>query len=134
MIPIVSTVNTAVRAILGDTEVPTGQVYTDALILPHYQFSYSELFRALQSAQNPRIRKESYYNLPAFTGYLNPATAFIFNMGEPEVIEARINVTSWSVASFTPGNGLATVVTTVPHTLISGNQAVLYGVAGVSDD
>lgn len=134
MVPTVAAVNTAVRAIMGDVEIPAGQIYTDALIQPHYQFSYSELFRALQSAQNPRIRKESYYNLPALTGYLNPATAFIFNMGEPEAVEARINVTSWGVASFTPGNGLATVVTTVPHALISGNQAVLYGVAGVSDD
>jgi len=133
----VENVYDAVRGIMGDTQVPGGEIYTDTLLQTHYQAAYSEMYRAAQSAQYPLVRRESYYNLPANTGYLNPATAFIYNLGQPESVEARINVTAWSVSSFsptTPGLGFATLTTSIPTTLNSGNQAVLYGLAGVSDD
>ncbi len=134
MITLVSDIYTAVRAILGDTKIPQGEVYVDALLQPHYQFAYSELFRALQSAQSPRVRQENYYDVLPNTGYLNPATAFITNLGELESVEERGSITSWAVSSFTPGVGLATVVTSTPTTLIAGNQAVLFGLTGVTDD
>src|SRR5262245_14152074 len=127
MIPTVQQVYDATRAIVGDTVnivagVNVGQTYINSILQPHYVFAFSELFRAMQSSQNPRIRRESYYNLPENTGYLNPATAFIFNMGEPESVEGRKNVSSWAIASFTPGNGIATVTTSTPTTLSSGQQ------------
>ena len=134
MIPTVEQVYIATRAIVGDIITSTGQTYTDSVLKPHYIFAFSELFRAMQSAQNPRVRKESYYNLPQNTSYLNPATAFIFNMGEPESVEGRKNITTWALSSFTTGNGIATIVTTTPTTLNSGQQVVLYGVQGVTDD
>lgn len=132
-IPLVSDVYTAARAVIGDTVLTSGEVFNNALLQPHYQFAYAELFRALQNAQNPRVRQESYYNVPINTGYLNPATAFITNLGEIESVEERGSVTAWAVSSFTPGAGLATVVSAAT-TLIAGNQAVLYGVTGVTDD
>lgn len=134
MVPLVSDVYTTVRAIMGDTKTLVGEIYKDAILQPHYQLAYGELFRALQGAQSPRVRQESYYDVPALTSYLNPATAGILNMGQIESVEERGTVTSWSVASFTPGVGFATVVTTTPHTLVSGNRAVLFGVVGVTDD
>lgn len=119
---------------MGDTKTLVGEIYKDAILQPHYQLAYGELFRALQGAQSPRVRQESYYDVPAFTGYLNPATAGIVNIGQIESVEERGTVTSWGVASFTPGVGFATVVTTTPHTLVSGNRAVLFGLTGVTDD
>ncbi len=133
-IPLVGDIYTAVRAILGDTKLAAGEVYLDTILQPHYQFAYSELFRALQSAQSPRVRQENYYNVPPDTGYLNPATAFITNLGELESVEERGSITSWAVSSFTPGAGLATVGTSTPTTLAAGNQAVLFGLTGVTDD
>ncbi len=129
-----SDVYTATRAILGDTNVAAGEVYKDAILQPHYQFAYSELFRAMQAAQSPRVRNESYYNLPPNTSYLNPATASIFNLGQVESVEERGQITSWSVATYTLGAGYATLTTTTPTTLVSGDVAVLFGLGGVTDD
>jgi hypothetical protein len=134
MIPLVSDVYTASRAVLGDVRVATGDVYTDSILQPHYQHAFSELYRALQGSQNPKVLRENYYNVPANTGYLSPATAGIFNMGEVQSVEERKNVSSWAIATFTPGVGFVTITTTTPTTLSSGQQAVVFGMTGVTDD
>ncbi len=133
MIPLVSEVYTATRAVLGDNQVAGGEVFTDTILQSHYQYAYAELFRALQSAQNPRIRQEAYYNVPPFTGYIDPATMFVENLGEIETLEERGTVSSWAISGVTPGSGIATVVSAAT-TLATGDQAIVYGVGGISDD
>ena len=133
MIPLVSEVYDATRSVLGDDQVAGGEVFTDGLLQPKYTAAYAELFRAMQGAQNPRIRQEAYYNVPALTGYIDPATMGVTSLGEIEALEERGNVTSWAISGVTPGSGVATV-TSAATTLASGNQAVVYGVGGVSDD
>ncbi len=133
MVPLVSDVYSGVRSVLGDTNSATGQVFTDSLLQPHYQTAYSELFRAMQGAQNPRIRQESYVIVPAYTGYLDPATGFMYNVGEIESVEERGNVTSWAISNVVPGTGVATV-TSAATTLATGDEAVVIGVGGITDD
>lgn len=133
MIPTVSQVYSSTRAVCGDIEEVGGQVYTDAVLQPHYQFAYSELFLNLQNIQSERLRREAFYNIPANTGYLNPATAGIANLGEIESIEERGGITAWAISNVAPGSALCTL-TSAATTLATGNVAIVYGVAGVTDD
>lgn len=110
-----------------------GEVFTDDILQPHYQFAFSELFRAMQSTQNPRIRQETYWDVPAFTGYVDPATMGIANLGEIESVEERGGVTSWAISNVVAGSGFATV-TSAATTLAQGDQGVVYGVGGLTDD
>lgn len=130
MIPLVSQVYSATRSVLGDETI---QVYTNAILEPKYTFAYAELFRALENAQNPRVRQEAYYNVPINTGYLDPATAGITSLGEIESIEERGGITAWAVSGVTTGAATATV-TSAATTLSTGGQVVLYGVGGISYD
>ncbi len=133
MIPLVSQVYTAARGVLGDTQTAAGEVYVDAILQPFLKYSYAEFFRANQASQNPRVRQETYWNVPAYTGYVDPATMGIENLGEIETIEERGGVTAWAISGVSPGSGIATV-TSAATTLALGNQAVVYGVVGISDD
>jgi hypothetical protein len=126
-------VYSAVRAHLSDDEIAAGQVFTDAKIQPFYKAAYSVLFRAMQNWQNPRVRREWFYNLPANTSVLAPATAGISNMGEIESIEERGIDSSFSVVNAVPGSGLLTI-TSDPHSFSTGDQVVVTGVGGISDD
>lgn len=129
--PLVSDVYTAARSQAGD---PAGKYLTDTILQPFLQFAYSELFRAMQGTQNPRTRQETYYNLPAYTSVLDPATANILNLGEIESIEERGGITSISITSVTSGAGLLNVGTSGPHGFSSGNQIVQYGIGGFTSD
>jgi hypothetical protein len=133
MIPLVSQIYSATRSILGDDQVTGGEVFTDLILQPKYQFAYAELYRALQNAQSPFIQREAYFNVPANTGVLLPATAGIENLGQPTLVEERGGVTAWNVSVVTPGAGFATIVTTA-NTLATGNQPVIYGVVGITED
>ncbi len=132
-IPTLQEVYNAARSVLGDDQVTGGQVYTNTILQPKYQFAYSELFRAMQSAQNPRVTQENYYNVQPNTSYLDPATASIENIGEIVTVEERGGVTSWAISNVVPGSGICTI-TSAATSLATGNQAIVYGVEGVSDD
>jgi len=133
MIPLTSQVYDAARAILGDNQISGGEVFKDAILQPHYQVAYAELFRALVNAQSPLIQREAYYNVPINTGVVVPATMGIANLGAPLIVEERGSVTAWNVSNAVPGSGLVTI-TTAPNTLVAGDQPVIYGIQGLSDD
>lgn len=133
MIPLVSEVYTGVRSVLGDTKIAAGETFTDAILQPHYQSAYSELFRSLQAASSPLIEQVAYYNVPINTGYLKPSTLGISNLGNIESIWERGSVSAWAISAVTPGAGIATVISAAT-TLATGNQAVVFGVLGISSD
>ncbi len=133
MRPTVQQVYDAARSVLGDTQTAGGEVYTNTILQPKYQYAYSELFRAMQSAQNPRVTQETYYDVPIYTSYLDPSTANIENLGEVITLEERGGVSAWAISNAVPGSGICTV-TSAATTLATGNQAIVYGVVGVSDD
>ncbi len=133
MIPTVAQVYAAARAVLGDTQTAAGEVFTDDILAPHFATAYSELFRNLQSGQSPRVVRQNYYLVPALTGYIAPSTAGISNMGELVGIEERGGVTSWAISNVVPGAAICTV-TSAATTLASGQQAIVSGVLGVTED
>jgi hypothetical protein len=121
----------AARFHLGDDTVATGQIFTDARLEQPFNLAYRELFRALQGLSNPRVRKVAFYNLPPNTSILYPSTAFIPDMGELEWVEERGGVTAVPVTAAAPGSGFVTI-TAAGHPFTSGDQAVLYGIGGLT--
>ena len=77
------------RSHLGDDAQQGGQVFTDTLLLPFLGLAYRELFRSMQMTQNPFIRQEAYYLLPANTAVLDPLTAGVTDMAQLEWVEER---------------------------------------------
>ncbi len=130
MIPTVGQVYDATRSVLGDERI---NVFTNTLLEPKWTAAYAELFRAMQGAQNPAIRQEVYYIVPANTGYLAPVTAGIDSLGEIESIEERGGVTAWTITAVTPATSTCTL-TTAATTLATGNQVTVATVGGISYD
>lgn len=128
--PIVSDVYDAARTLAGD---PSGQVLTYVKLEPFYKLAYSELFRALQNSQNVRINQKAYYDLAAFTSFLDPATAGIANLGEVTDLRERGGVTEATITGATPGVSSLSV-TAVGHPFSTGDQIVQFGMLGLSDD
>ncbi len=133
MIPNVQNVFDAARSTLGDDQIPGGEVFTNSLLAPHLAVSYAELFRALVNVQSALIQREAYWNVPINTGVVVPATMGIANMEIPLLVEERGSVTAWAVSNAVPGAGLVTI-TTAPNTLAAGDQPVIYGIQGLTDD
>src|ERR1051326_7043848 len=131
-IPLVSDVYTGVRAVLGDTKTAAGEVYTDAILAPHFSSAFDELYRALSGASNPLVDQRSYYAVPANTSYIDPVTAGITNLGEIQALFERGTITQYTITAIAPGAGFCTVTVSTPTTLITGNQCVIFGVTGVT--
>lgn len=133
MIPTVQNIYDAARGTLGDNQIVGGVVFKNEILAPHLAVAYSELFCALQNTQSSLIQREAYFNLPADTGVLLPATMGVSNLGAPLIVEERGGMTSWAVSNAVPGSGLCTI-TTAPNTLAAGDQPVIFGIAGLTDD
>lgn len=134
MIPTVQNICDGARSVLGDTQIAVGEVFTNAILLPHYQTAYSELYTALMAAYNPLVICRAFWNVPANTGYINPATMFVENLGAILAIWERGNTTSYAITNTVPGSGICTLTNAATSGLSTGNQAVVYGVGGLTDD
>lgn len=130
--PLVSDVYTLTRAFLGDNDVAGGSDFLDATLQPFYQAAYEDLFRLLNNMQSAKIQTEAFYNLPANTSTLDPASAGISSLGNTIAIEERGNVTAFTITGATPGTNQLTL--TVNHTLATGAIVTVNGVAGISSD
>jgi len=130
--PTLENVYDAIRMKLGDDEVSGGQIYTNTRLLGSVQHAVRDLFRVMAKVGNPRVIKNVYYNLPAYTSVLRPSTAGISDMGDPIGLWARGNVSTLSVSSATPGSSSLALVTSTAHGLSSGDLVTLYlpGVVG----
>lgn len=133
-IPLVSEVFLGARSVLGDTKTVAGEVYTDALLAPHFSSAFDELYRALSAASNPLVNEHGYYNVPSNTGYIDPVLAGIENLGEIQALFERGTVTAYTITAVTPGNGSCVLTVTPATTLVTGNQAVVYNVGGITFD
>lgn len=130
-IPTVASVTALARSHLGDTAVAGGEVYTDTILIPFVAQATRELFRTLQNLQLPRVKVQAFYNLPANTSVLYPATAGITDMGEPLLVEERsvggaYAVSGCAITSFVP------TLVTATHPLSTGAWAVVWGIVGVT--
>ena len=138
------------RSNLGDEAVSGGELYTNTLLLPFLNAANREMFRVLESLQLPRVKTYAYYNLPANTGVLYPATASITDLHEPETVSVRSVAWTMSVIGctitdgvptleFAPGDGIVTwgvdqfgAPYIVTQDVLDGSQVVVWGVGGVT--
>lgn len=138
MIPLRSDVTQAVRYLLGDTEVAAGQLYTDAFQAPLTNLAYQELFSRLLAAGAPRVQRESYYLLPAYTPIFTPALAGISNFGSPEQVWERGGAVAYAISGATPATPsaglLRLVVAALPAAVVTGTRVEVYGIGGIADD
>ncbi len=130
MIPTKTNVLDAARFYLGDDLVSGGQIFTNTILEQPFNMAYRELFRALQGVANPRVRREAFYTLPAYTTVLAPATASITDMGELEYIEERGGMTNVAITNAVNGAGFVTI-TAAGHPFSTGDIAVIYGILGM---
>lgn len=122
----------AARSHLGADAAGGSAVFTDAILAPHFNAAYRQLYRIMSQVQNPYVEAEAFYNLPAYTSSLPPSVAGITNMGEPLDVWDRGNVTSAAVNAVAIAGELSIITTDTPHGLTLGQQFIVYGVGGVS--
>ncbi len=132
-VPTVANIYTAARGHLGDDENSAGEIFTDAKLQGFYKHAYAELFAAYERSQLPFVVQEAIYNLPAYTGFLDPATAGIISLGEIESVWERGGVTAIAVTAATAG-AASLSVTAAAHGRATGNQIALYGLGGITLD
>jgi ribosomal protein L31 len=132
---LVSDVLATCRGLLGDVAVAGGQVFTDTELMRFFPIHYRRAWRAMAMVENPRVRKEFFYNLPAYTGYVARSTIGVSDLGEIEGVAERGPVTSVAIEGI---SGTTTVsVTSTAHPFETGQQVVVPhpgpgGVAGVT--
>ena len=120
-----------VRSHLADNAISGGEIYTNTVLLPFFQMAYREMFRVMQTIQLPRVQTTAYYNLPAQTGYLDPSTAGISDMGEPWEMGERQVTSALSVSAISITSSVPTL-TTAAHGLTDGDRIVVYKAGGVT--
>lgn len=121
-----------VRGILSDTQVPSGEIFTNAYLPPHFAEPYRSMFARLAGASK-RIQRVIGVVLPANTTALIPWTYAITDLSDPEMVEERLAPNS--IAISTTDTSTPIVVTTAsPHgyTIGSMNEGVVSGVNGTS--
>lgn len=117
----------------GDTEVPGGQIYTDALLLPHIQEAVRAMWRGLRNLAVPRVNRTFYYTLPANTAVFFPATALITDFSEPSgPVGQRRSLTSVAVFSAAQVAAGLNITTSAPHGLTTGDMVTLQQLVGLS--
>ena len=108
------------------TQVSTGEVFTDAFLVPYFGEGYRRLFNNLMGASK-RVERTVYLNLPAFTTVLIPSTVGITDMQEPELLEERIGTSQVAITSTT--NATPISVLSTAHGLNTNDEIVVSGVA-----
>lgn len=117
----------------GDTEVAGGQIYTNAILLPHIQEGTRALWRGLRNLAVPRVRRTFYYTLPANTAVFYPSAALITDLSEPSgPVSQRGAVTSVAVSAAVLSGGSLAVTTSGAHNLVTGNIVVLEQLGGLN--
>jgi hypothetical protein len=142
MIPTVAQVCSAFRVHLGDTEVPAGQIWTNASgkCDPYIQQAYSELYKGMESGAVRNVFRTLYGNLPAYTSYINPATFGATNFSEPvekplfeRDSSGTVAITNAVPNTATPGAPYVRI-TAAGHGFSNGQMALIFGIVGLSDD
>lgn len=129
MIPTVAQVLTRARSV-GLLDDIDADVFTDTVLAEPFAAAYGRLMEEMLNYGLPRIRKEAFYNLAAYTMVLFPATAGISDFGElvDDGLEERDYLTT---ASITAASGsLPITVTATGHGRSTGDRIQIHGMVG----
>lgn len=131
-LPLVSDVYSRARAMIGDDLVTAGEIFTDSKLQPHYQTAYAELWRELDRIDSTFLDTDAFYIVPAYTSFVDPATAGIANLGELLGIEERGTISSVTVSAATPGTASLAVTTGSAHGRATGEVVILSSMGGLT--
>lgn len=81
MIPTWGQIYDQVRVLLNDTEVPGGQLFTNANLVEHAKDVTEGVFRAFRRYDVPYVDKETFVRVPPHTSYVDLAWAGINSAG-----------------------------------------------------
>lgn len=122
------TIFSLVRSLLVGNPNDTS-IFSDAALQPYFNLAYPELYQAMELVQTPRVRREFYYLVPAYTSYLQPLAINVVDMDEPEMVQERVSSGSIPIAS--TGTDSPIIVTTqVPHGLGPNADIAISSVLG----
>ena len=120
------------RSKCGDTEVSGGQIYTNALLLPHVQEAVRVLWRGLANLGTPGVRRTFYYTLPANTSIFYPSTAGITDFTQPSgAIAQRGSITQVAITGAVAAATGLQVTCGSAHSLTTGNVVTLEQIGGL---
>jgi hypothetical protein len=104
-------------------------IFSDTDLQSYFNLAYPELYQAMGLIQSPRVRREFYYLVPAYTSYVDPLQIGVVDVDEPEMVEERISGGSIPIA--TTGTDTPIIVTTqVPHNLATNADIAVGEVLG----
>lgn len=117
------------RALLGETGGPI--VFTDSVLQQYFNLAYPEMWQIMAMIQTPRVKRELYWIVPAYTTQFDPQSVGATDFAEPELMWERGNLTSVVIATTSNATPIA-VATSAPHNLASSADVTVSGVAGTS--
>jgi hypothetical protein len=101
----------------------------NAVLQPFLNQAYSEMWQAMEQLQVARATREFYFLVPAYTSLLDPTTAGVTDMGEPEQVWERGGLTSVQIASTDISTPIQ-VTTVGPHGLTTNAEVTIGQVTG----
>lgn len=135
--PTIQQIADQARALLGDDQIPGGEIFSNNVLMPHIAQATRELFRVLRGAQDPFVLQDAYYTLPPFTSVLDPITAGLVGFAEPEFIASRQAGPKQHITDVVVGTGLDgepnATLQVVAHGFSSGQTVITYGIVGFDD-
>jgi len=111
---------TARLVYLGETEVPGGQMFTDAILNEPINTAYRVLIDNLMRTDDRHPRRMAYYNLPAYTTSITPEDMGIANMGGPKELWHRSVGVTWEATIEAFNAATKTAPSSVDLTLTGG--------------
>jgi len=143
MVPTYGQFCDAFRFHIGDTQIPGGQVWTNASgkLDPYLQQAYSELYKGFEGAAVANIKRTIYGIVPAYTSYINPQNFGAKNFSEPTIkplwerpADTTIDFIDAIAAGTGPFGPITDITTTNPHNLALGDEVMIFLCSGVSDN
>jgi hypothetical protein len=121
----------AARSWLSDNGlVSAGEIFTNAVLQPHFATAYRKMYDSLGCIGSPRIRREFYHILPAETSIFIPSSVGIQDLAEPEFLDERKSVAAVAIAA-TGITSPIQVTTAAPHGYASNaTEVIVAEVAG----
>lgn len=117
------------RALLGETGGAV--VFTDSVLQQYFNLAYPEMWQIMAMVQTPRVKRELYWIVPAYTTQLDPQAIGATDFAEPELMWERGNLQSVAIATTSNATPIA-VATSTPHNLASSADVTVSGVSGTS--
>lgn len=103
-------------------------VFSNDYLYPYFNLAYPELYQIMAQVQTPRVRREFYYLVPAYTSILNPLSIGVVDLDEPIFVSERV-ATAIQIAT-TGSNTPVLVTTSAPHGLGNNDDITIGEVIG----